>query len=258
MNGISHVDDLLSRPLLLSFVFLVVVDAAKEEDEDEEEQVDEDTASDDEEGLRADMAGMNVGRGATIAEDGTVIHFPPIISPMMPLIPPVPFYDPELSGFLVEMVILLFSGTCREDLRCTVQPGGKILSVRWTWPEFILDSTRPEVESQFGTDIFHAELTANQLGVRRLRPQDDEPVHVTMNYELPMQCEEKLVDGAVEFLAYVNTNPEHVGQHSYYLKVRLRGVRKGARAPAIPGIRVVRPHGPRPARGPASDHNHPP
>ena len=114
-------------------------------------QVDaDDTASDDEGGLRADMAGMNVGgrvggRGATTAEDGTIIHGPPIVAPMMPLIPPVPFYDPELSGFLVEMVFLLFSGTCREDLRCTVQPGGKILSIRWTWPEFILDTSRPEV-----------------------------------------------------------------------------------------------------------------
>ena len=147
------------------------------------------------------------------------------------------------------MVLLLFSGTCREDLRCTVQPGGKILSICWTWPEFILDTSRPEVESQFVSDIFHAESTANPLGVRRLRPQEDEPVHVTMNYELPMQCEEKLVDDAVEYLAYVNTNPEHVNQHSYYLKVRLRGVQKGARAPAIPIIRVVRPRGPLPARG---------
>ena len=229
-------------PLSSFTVLLVVVDA---EDKEEEEQLEEDMTSDDEDGLQLGMAGMNAGRSATTAKDGTVIHFPPIVAPMMPLIPPVPFYDSEL-GYVVDMVILLFSGTCREDLRCTVQPGGKILSVRWTWPDFILDSTRPEVESQFGTDIFHAESTANQLGVRRLRPQEDEPVHVVMQYELPMQREEKLADGAVEYLAYENTNREHIGQHSYYLKVRLRGIRKGARAPAIPIIRVVRPRSVRP------------
>jgi hypothetical protein len=61
-----------------------------------------------------------------------------------------------------------------------------------------------------------------------------------------MQCEEKLADGAVEYLAYENTNPEHKGQHYYYLKVRLRGIRKGARAPAIPIIRVVRSRSVRP------------
>lgn len=177
----------LPRPFL--HLLLAVVVAEDEEEDNEEEELDDDVPSDDEEGLRAGMAGMNVGRGATIAEDGTVIHISPIVAPMMPLIPPIPFYDPE-QGYFVEMVILLFSGTCREDLRCTVQPGGKILSVRWTWPEFMLDYTRPEIESKFGTDIFHTESTANQLGVRRLRPQEDEPVHVIMNYELPMQCEE--------------------------------------------------------------------
>jgi hypothetical protein len=62
-----------------------------------------------------------------------------------------------------------------------VQPGVKILSVRWTWPEFILDSTHLKVERQFGTDIFNAESTANQLGARRLRSQEDKPVHVMMN-----------------------------------------------------------------------------
>ena len=228
---------------------------AEDEEEEEEELQEEDVPSDDE-GLRAGMVGINVGRGTIIAEDGIVIHIPSIVAPMMPLIPPVPFYDSELMGFFVEMVILLFSGTCREDLRCTVKPGGMILSVRWTWPEFILASTRPEVESQFGTDVSSVDLVSNQQGVRRLRPQEDEPVHVMMDYELPMQCEEKLADGAVEFLAYENTHPEHVGQHCYYLKVRLRGIRKGARAPAIPIIRVVRPRGPPPAGqgGPANNN----
>ena len=250
---------MLTFVLSYSYYLLDVVVVEDEEEDEEEEQLDDDVPSDDEEGLRAGMAGMNVGRGATIAEDGTVIHIPPIVAPMMPLIPPIPFYDPE-QGYLVEMVILLFSGTCREDLRCTVQPGGKILSVRWTWPEFMLDYTRPEIESKFGTDIFHTESTANQLGVRRLRPQEDEPVHVTMNYELPMQCEEKLPNSAVEFLAYVNTNPEHAGQHCYYLKVRLRGIRKGARAPSIPIIRVVHPRGPRgppPPAGSGTANNNP-
>ena len=139
---------MFSCPLLFFFLFLLVVDAGEdeEEEEEEEEELEEDMVSDNDEGLRAGMAGMNVGRGGTIAEDGTIIHIPSIVAPMMPLIPPVPFYDPE-QGYGVEMVFLLFSGTCREDLRCTVQPGGKILSVRWTWPEFILNSTRPEVES---------------------------------------------------------------------------------------------------------------
>jgi hypothetical protein len=241
----------------LSFTVLcLILVFAEEEEEEEEEQLEEDIASDDDEGLRAGMAGMNVGRGATITEDGTIIQNPSIVAPMMPLIPPVPFYDPEL-GYGVEMVFLLFSGTCREDLRCTVQPGGQILSVRWTWPEFILDSTRPEAESRYGADIFHVESTASQLGVCRLRPQEDEPVHVTMNYELPMRCEEMLPDGAVEFLAYENTHPEHSGQHAYYLKVRLRGIRKGARAPSIPIIRVVRPRGPPPPAGSGRANNNP-
>jgi hypothetical protein len=74
-------------PLSSFTVLLVVVDA--DDEEEEEEQLEEDRTSDDEDGLQAGMAGMNVGRGATIAEDGTVIHFPPIVAPMMPLIPPV-------------------------------------------------------------------------------------------------------------------------------------------------------------------------
>ena len=122
------------------------------------------------------------------------------------------------------MVFILFSGTCREDLRCTVQPGVKVFSVRWTWTAFILDASRPEIESQFGTDVYHTESTANQLGVSRLRPQEDEPVRITMDYVLPMQCEEKLTNEAIEYLAYENANPEHFGQHCYYMKVRLRGI----------------------------------
>ena len=64
------------------------------EEEEEQEEEHQDTISDEEKGVRAGVARMNVGATST-TEDGTIIHFPPIVAPMMPLISPVPvlFYD---------------------------------------------------------------------------------------------------------------------------------------------------------------------
>lgn len=133
------------------------------------------------------------------------------------------------------------SGTRCQDLRITVLPGGLVLSVRWTWPEFLLAFKRPEVESATGADIYYAETMAHQHSVCRLRPQDDEPVCVTIKYDRPIQCDKQIPENAIKCLAF--QDDDRSAWHSCYLKVRLRGVRQGTHTPAIPVICVVRAPG---------------
>ena len=82
---------------------------------------------------------------------------------------------------------------------------------------------------------------AHMHGVHHLCPQADQPVYTDMVFDLCIQCDEHIRSDNVEFLALLHPDPEHAGQHIYYLKVRLNGVCIGNRAPTIRQIRVVHP-----------------
>jgi hypothetical protein len=139
------------------------------------------------------------------------------------------------------MTFLVFSGTRSEDLRISVRPGGESLVIEWKVPDFLIDNDRLRYESGGAVAPSDHESTAHRQGVRRLRGQSDENVLFEMVYPTPIQVEEQLAPDAFEFNAWQHTDPNHRGQHIYYLRVHLNGVRSSYNAVSVPAIRVVGP-----------------
>jgi hypothetical protein len=164
-------------------------------------------------------------------------HQPGIVSPMMPMIPAVPYLVP--GGQEVMMDFLLFSGTSRDDLRIRTKHKGRIVEIQWTMPPWFMDVDRLGYESNGEVGNMTSQANAHQEGVRRLRARDDVPVVFTMEYDIPIQVEQRMHPDDIQMLAMQNENRGHEGQFIYYLRLRFRGIADGYVAPAIPAIRFL-------------------
>ena len=144
------------------------------------------------------------------------------------------------TGERVAFNFLLPSGTTLEDVQVEVKPGGRILLVTVTVPDFFLDAERLGFETNDRVGDFRDESIAHQQGVRQLRAHVGARVVVPMEYTIPIQVEEQLSADDINYMAFPHPSRNYENQYICYLTVHLRGFNTGynsARSPAQ--IRVL-------------------
>ncbi len=142
--------------------------------------------------------------------------------------------------------MLLFSACTRDQLRVTVEKGGRKLKVEYLYPESFLATNRLNLQSSGNVTMNHSKATALAKAVRDLRASfKHDAVKSSFLVKLPIKCEEQPYDQdceGVEVVMYCHHDELYAAEKQYYymLHVQLISATKPFKAAAgVGGFRVV-------------------